>query len=148
MGLELNSGDILMNLNFVTISDGSLSSNIEINSEVLTAEVYDLSHSTGSVSLEIRNDYKNQNDGLIVLSATPNPFTDVTNIRFTLPADQTATITVLDATDRLMINKTQSFLAGVNIVEVSRDQLSADGLYYYQLETAERTIVKKMIMVK
>jgi len=137
-----------MNLEFVAVADATVEGNIDINSDVLTAEVYDLSHNTASVSLEIRNEYTTQNEGSIVLSASPNPFNDMTNIRFTLPTDQTATITILDATGRVMMNVTKACVAGENTIEVTRDQLSVDGLYYYQLETAERTIVKKMIMVK
>jgi len=148
MGLELNSDDVLMNLEFVAVADATVEGNIDINSDVLTAEVYDLSHNTASVSLEIRNEYTTQNEGSIVLSASPNPFNDMTNIRFTLPTEQTATITILDATGRVMMNVTKACVAGENTIEVTRDQLSVDGLYYYQLETAERTIVKKMIMVK
>ena len=125
-----------------------MTGNIEINSDVLTAEAYDLSHNTTPVTLEIREDYTNQNNGHIGLTTTPNPFSDVTNIRFTIPTDQSATITILDASGRVMVNMTKAFNAGVNTVEITRYQLSSDGLYYYQLETAERTIVKKMIMVK
>ena len=148
MGLELNGNDILMNLDFVAVADASVEGNIEINSDIVKAEAYDLSHNTTSISLEIRDEYKNQNNGMIVLTTTPNPFADVTNIRFNLPTDQSATITVLDASGRVMMTLTQVFTAGENTIEVTRDQLSSDGLYYYQLETAERTIVKKMIMVK
>ena len=148
LGLELNADDILMSLDFIALTDASVDGNLEINSEVLAAEAYDLSHNTVSVTLDIRDEYRNQNNGHVVLTTTPNPFSDVTNIRFTLPADQSATITVLDASGRVMMNMTRAFTAGVNTVEVTRDQLSSDGLYYYQLETAERTIVKKMIMVK
>lgn len=148
LGLELNADDILMSLDFVAVADASIEGNIEINSDILTAEAYDLSHNTTPVTLEIRDEYANQNIGHVGLTTTPNPFSDVTNIRFTIPTDQTATITILDASGRVMVNMTKAFNAGVNTVEITRDQLSSDGLYYYQLETAERTIVKKMIMVK
>ncbi len=148
LGLELNADDIMMNIDFVAIADGSVKGNIEINSDVLTAEAYDLSHNTLPVSLEIREDVVSNDFGRMTLSATPNPFSDITNITFSIPTAQSATITVLDASGRVVVNMTQAFEAGENTLEITRDQLSSDGLYYYQLETAERTIVKKMIMVK
>jgi len=43
---------------------------------------------------------------------------------------------------------TRNYAAGYNEELIERNELSATGILYYQLETATETATKKMILVK
>lgn len=78
----------------------------------------------------------------------PNPFNPVTKIKYQLPKAGFVKLTVFDALGkivRVLVNENKP--AGV--YEDSFDALNmATGVYFYKLESAEFTDIKKMILVK
>lgn len=147
MGLALDTEDVLMSLQFTAKSSGEVSNSIKINSELISAEAYTLDHSITGVSLEIRDEYKINLQKSSMIS-TPNPFTEETTITFTLATDAPATIRVLDVSGKVVLEVSDAYTAGTNQVKIQASQLSSAGIYYYQLETENNIITKKMIMIK
>ena len=78
-----------------------------------------------------------------LLQNQPNPFKQATTIRFTLPAKSQGKLTILDSTGRTLKAIEQSFVKGINEVEVH--DLQQMGLLYYQLETDFGIQTQKMI---
>jgi len=83
----------------------------------------------------------------------PNPFNVATNIQFSLKISGDVLLTVYDINGRLV--KTlidDSKLAGKHIVNWdgrnNYGKEAASGTYFYSLKTADKNIVKKMIMLK
>lgn len=78
----------------------------------------------------------------------PNPFAAKTAVTFQLPEASTATLTVFDGNGSVLWSKTADWNAGLNTVEIDLGKLSAAGVLYYKLETAERSAVRKMIRLQ
>jgi len=77
----------------------------------------------------------------------PNPFKGETAISFNLPASERATLTIYDATGRMLHQIERVFDKGYNSVEVKLNELAAQGILYYQLDTREFTATRKMTMI-
>jgi hypothetical protein len=83
----------------------------------------------------------------------PNPFNPVTEIRFELPGESFATLSIYDVEGRLV----RRLLDGIRPAGLSavvwdgtneRGERVASGIYLYRLRTPERAITKKMVMIK
>lgn len=78
----------------------------------------------------------------------PNPFNPVTNINFSIPKAGIVKLVVFDAAGKQvakLVNKQLS--AGTYKYDFNASHLSS-GIYFYRLETAGFTDVKKMTLVK
>jgi hypothetical protein len=84
----------------------------------------------------------------------PNPFHPVTDIRFELSEPLPVTLTVYDASGRIVrsLLSRESREAGTHIVSWDgRDDTgreAAAGIYFYSLETAGRLLTRKMILLQ
>ena len=77
----------------------------------------------------------------------PNPFTSETAIGFELPASGSARLRVIDLSGKLIYQQEAYFERGYNEINISAASLPANGVLYYQLETANQTKTKKMILM-
>lgn len=78
----------------------------------------------------------------------PNPFNPTTLIRYHLPEGQSVTLKVYDILGkeiRTLVDEFQA--AGVYEIEFSGADLSS-GVYFYKLHTNEKSMVRKMILMK
>ncbi|MEM9929848.1 MAG: T9SS type A sorting domain-containing protein, partial [Bacteroidota bacterium] len=78
----------------------------------------------------------------------PNPFGGETVISFTLPAvvaEQEATLTILDATGRLVMTQKMDATPGYNSIIITKDQLNTSGVLTYTITAGAFTATKKMI---
>ncbi len=78
----------------------------------------------------------------------PNPFNPSTNIKFSLPKASNVTLKVFNAIGEevaTLINK--KLPAGNHVVNFNGSNLIS-GVYFYQLATDEKSVVKKMLLVK
>lgn len=78
----------------------------------------------------------------------PNPFNPVTNIKFSVPESGNVQLKVYDVLGRLVAELVDEFKpAGNYMVDFNASNLPS-GVYFYRLETADFTDVKKMVLVK
>lgn len=77
----------------------------------------------------------------------PNPFSTRTAIGFTLPQADHATLTITDASGKVLKVLEGNFTAGYHQFMIERKELPATGVFFYQLKTADFQAVKKMILV-
>ena len=92
-------------------------------------------NTTGGASFEL---YQNE----------PNPFEDKTVISFQLPAAAAATLTVYDASGRVVFTQKGDCAKGYNAMVLDRALLKTSGVMYYTLETATDSATRKMVQVK
>jgi hypothetical protein len=78
----------------------------------------------------------------------PNPFNPTTQISFGLPTSGTVEIVIFDQLGR-EVDRLQPGLmsAGNHTITWSAENLPS-GVYYYQLQTEERTLTRKMMLMK
>ena len=88
-------------------------------------------------------------DGYVLTQNIPNPFSDITQISFTLPRKDVVTLTVFDMTGRQIARLIDfdEYAEGTYNVEFNGSDLP-NGLYYYNLTTQNVSLTKELIIVK
>ena len=109
--------------------------------------------SKGNSALEIRitptSESGNQAPKRVTLHQNyPNPFNPSTNIEFGLPANSNVRLEVYDLLGKRVATLENSVLeAGWHTYHFDASHL-ASGMYFYRLSTNQRTVVKKLTLVK
>jgi hypothetical protein len=140
------------------IVTGLFSVRLRVKSNVFISELLSLTNtitpSLMSLSGEERpvsiNFVEKNNDkaDAILYQNTPNPWSDKTAIKFALPTQQKATITIMDANGRVIWESSDVYQKGINSVEVFRSKLvEASGVLYYQLKTETLIQTRKMLLL-
>ena len=78
----------------------------------------------------------------------PNPFNPITSITFELPADSDIQLSIYNLTGRkvrTLIHEMKD--AGKHTIQLNGNNLSS-GIYFYRLETPEKQITKKLVVLK
>ncbi len=78
----------------------------------------------------------------------PNPWRDRTRLRFYLPEAQDVTLTVFNESGALLYAQTQWFNQGYQTIPLQQELQDASGVLYYRLETADKSVVQKMIRIR
>ena len=143
---ELRSVDDLFNVRIRAKSDVFISELISLTNTITPALM-----SLDGDEMPVGIDYIEKSDNLdatVLFQNTPNPWSERTIIKFVLPAQQKATVTVMDANGRVIWEVSDVFQRGVNSVEIFRSKLlEAGGLMYYQLKTDDLIQTRKMLML-
>ena len=78
----------------------------------------------------------------------PNPFNPVTTIRFDLPDDSQARLTIYNILGQeVLILLDETKLAGTHVIQWNASNV-ASGIYFYRLETPRKQITKKLVVLK
>lgn len=144
-GLTFDSDEVLFTVIFRAKTSGKLTQNVNITSSVINAEAYGQDLEVFNVALKSRS--TTHIEGFEILQNTPNPFSDLTLIRFYLPAEGVATLTVTDITGKVVMTRTNEYSKGLNELYLTAEQLGAPGVYFYQLESGGFKASKKMILI-
>ena len=86
-------------------------------------------------------------DNILVLENTPNPFSEYTNISFSIPQQTKVQLSIYDINGKLvkkLIDETKP--KGLFAITFSSIGVE-NGIYYCQLKTNKTTITKKMLIV-
>ena len=86
--------------------------------------------------------------GYNLLQNEPNPFSETTNIEFVIGQSSIATISVFDINGKVLKSFTNAYEAGIHTIEITKQDLGTNGIYYYQLESGDFTATRKMILVE
>ncbi|WP_367388691.1 T9SS type A sorting domain-containing protein [Lewinella sp. LCG006] len=79
---------------------------------------------------------------------TPNPFAVATLIGFSLPEDATATVTINDASGRVLTIIKGDYAAGYNTINVTKQMIQgATGVLSYTIKAGDHRATKQMIVV-
>jgi hypothetical protein len=84
---------------------------------------------------------------LELLPNFPNPFIEMTMLRFKLPDPSQVILRIFDAGGKEVQQKTASFEGGENQLLLQRTDLKEPGIYEYQLETSNgMSLRRKLVM--
>lgn len=83
-----------------------------------------------------------------LLQNYPNPFNPSTAIRFSLPSQQMVSLKIFNSAGQ-MVEKlvNDNFKAGYHNIMFNAEKYSS-GIYYYTLQTSDKLITKKMVLIK
>jgi hypothetical protein len=87
------------------------------------------------------------NENIIVLENTPNPFSQFTNISFTIPEQMQIQLNIYDVNGKF-IKQLINEIKPKGMYALSFNSLNLEsGFYYYRLKTDKTTITKKMLII-
>ena len=141
--LSVSNDDVLFSLTFTAKAATQVSKvlNIAQNTEYTSAEAYNEAAELYDLTINF-----NTADNALFQNQ-PNPFRNETVIGFELAVDAAATVTIYDVAGRIIKQYNGDFAKGYNSLTINRSELSGSGVLYYQLETADFSATKKMILV-
>jgi subtilisin-like proprotein convertase family protein len=150
-GVTATEDEVLFTLNFHAKKGGmDMKDLIELRSfDGFNLAAFDAGFVGRTIELSFVKDDKGVDATYVfeLLQNQPNPFKAETTIGFTLPYNTFASIEITDATGRLLKVIEGDFVKGYNEVTLTKNELSAAGVLYYQLETTEFTATRKMIII-
>lgn len=143
--VDLDAGDRLFTLRILAKETAALQEVLQLDRRRIQAEAYGVNLSTRGVALNFTND-ESSSQNFMVYQNQPNPFSESTRINFYLPNADQVSLSVIDAAGRTVLQRQANFEAGDQQWIVSRSELGAGGVYYYQIATETGAITKRMIL--
>ncbi len=144
----VTDGTPLFVLTFKVKSDIRLSKALQITSDLTTAEAYNKDAEMMDVQLQFTNEKGLVSNSFELLQNIPNPFNEFTNIGFNLATDEYAQLVITDMAGKVVKMVDGEFSKGFNQIKISKSDIGSSGIYYYQLNTAEASQTKKMIIIE
>jgi len=133
-----------INLRFVATNSGNIAEMIHLTSRITEAEAYTLQGEIVDVKLA----YSGMAPEFALYQNKPNPWNNQTTIGFDLPGDAPVTLTVFEATGKVVKTIERDGKAGYNTITLTANELPAAGVMYYRLESGEYSASKKMVLLK
>jgi len=147
MDINLAEGESFIELIFNARSNTQLG-HLELNSNITMSEAYNDDLDIIEVSLD-KVDQSLAYPELISLEQnSPNPFTEETSIKFSIPSNSNVVLRVYDAAGKEVYYMRNSFEKGQNQIILTQDELKSSGMLYYQIEVGDEILTKKMIHIK
>ena len=145
--VELGQNQNLFTLNFRAKTNDNLSKSMNMTSNALKAEVYDAQLNTNPARLAFTRS-ETVNDVFSVEQNYPNPFSNITEIRFNNPIESTVKLDVMDISGKIVHTQSGIFNAGANMIRLNANDINAQGMLYYRLETNGAFVTRKMLIVE
>jgi hypothetical protein len=120
---------------------------LEINTEAISPEAYLVEEgdvTIRQVVLDARNGESAVANEYQLFQNIPNPFSESTVIRFSLPKEERVTMMIYDVTGRQILFREANGVAGINEMTIRNRELGAAGVYYYTLYTPNASFTHKM----
>jgi large repetitive protein len=144
-GLDVNETQALFTLVLKASAAGKLSEGIALVANPTAAEAYTTDSDIMDLALSFRGAEERYDFEL--LQNEPNPFTSTTQIGYVIPESGQVILTMFDLTGKQLFNQTITGVKGLNKVEISKDQIGAQGMIYYQVQFQGYTATKKMLIL-
>ena len=133
----------------VTFAIDQLSMFEEDNIQLLPAkefasEIYDEDLTTMKITM---SDHQ-LSDEIILHQNRPNPFLDQTLIEFEIPKSEDVAFELFDINGKRIYSLSNSYIAGRHQISINRQDIGLiKGIYYYQIHTQQRSLIRKMIVL-
>jgi hypothetical protein len=159
-GFTLQDGSVIFELKFRVIGHAGESSNVSINSELTSLEAYnnDLESLTcnineGLVSIvSITSVDENTGDNFGDIQNNPNPFTDKTEIVFSIPDEGQYNIAIYDVIGIRVREYNGSYGKGKHSIiwdgTNNNGMKLSNGTYYFVVRNGDEVKVRKMVLIK
>jgi len=133
---------------FKARSQGLISESVYVTSELTPAQAYGAKGEVMNVGLNFIGKDGKAVQGFALYQNQPNPWGTETLIGFNLPSQMKAKVSIYDVTGKVLKVVERTFNKGYNSVTLNKGELPATGVMYYQLDAADFTDAKKMIILE
>jgi len=157
--VTLGDDETAFELKFMVVGDEGAQSEIKIGSEATASEAYNenldllnVFSANGMVKVGDAVSLSTHNSTPITLSVQPNPFTNTTNIIFTIPEDETVNIVIYDLIGKEIRHIHGSYKAGEHSIEWAGDDDSgvemSKGLYHIRMVAGNHAGATKVVFAR
>jgi len=146
--LRYEASDAVVELTFNIISlEGNADEFIKIgtNNRSFESEIYNERFEALSLQIKKEDILGSQ---LQLLQNRPNPFDQETLIEFSLSKDAPVTFEVYDVNGQRIHFQKQDYRSGLHQLRIDKETLGLNkGIYYYQIHSNNRSLVRKMVVL-
>jgi hypothetical protein len=147
--VAVTGDEVLFTLTFRAKTNAMLSEVLTANSRFTSAEAISLEGAEIALNLVFNTENGAVAAGTYELyQNVPNPFANETRINFSLPETMDAVLTVFDVSGKAVKVIRGNYAKGMNGINISKADLPAAGVLYYQLEAGTFKATKKMIILE
>jgi len=122
----------------------NLSEELSLATDFSNAKAYDSEGYLYDLKLTFGGDSA---DYFMLYQNNPNPFGDVTNIRFYLPMSSLATLTIFDLNGQRLKTVQTYCQKGMNNIPILKSDLNLTGIYFYKLAAGDQSAIRKMMLI-
>lgn len=145
----IDADEALFYLSILPSRDVALEEVLHINNHITSSELITNDLTSYGVELSFESKFIDVEEFVFNLEQNePNPFSEATNIGFTLGQDDVATLTVYNLSGQVIYQVKGEYTKGYNEITLSKSDLNARGLLFYKLESAGYTDTRKMILLE
>ena len=141
-----DKGDVVLEVTFA-IDQLSMfeKDNIQLlPSTEFASEIYD----DELTPLKINMSDNQLSNEIILHQNRPNPFLDQTLIEFEIPKSEDVAFELFDINGKRIYSLSNSYVAGRHQISINRQDIGLiKGIYYYQIHTQQRSLIRKMIVL-
>ncbi len=141
---SFDKGEVLFSIEFTSNTNGKIADYVSLNDQVLTSEVYNEKLEIRDAKLNFRSVIS---DKFVLLQNEPNPFATNTSISFELPEEGIANLKVYDVTGKVVLERNEGFVKGLNTIVIKKSDIGTSGIMYYQLTFGNDSATRKMILL-
>ncbi len=136
-----------LHLQFQAKTAGRLSEVLRIDAQALQAQAYDQQLQPRPIELVFEGQ-EQLAEGLQLFQNQPNPFSEVSQIRFFSPEAGKHRLSIYSLNGQEVFQWAQELSAGTHQVDLQRSDLPAAGVYYYQLHSPSEVQTRKLNLVR
>lgn len=145
-GKSFAKDEVLFTLEFRAAANNTIANTLQVSSDITKAEAYTNDLSELDVKLEFRNGSTSE-VAFELEQNNPNPFTTSTAISFSLPQAGEANLTIYDITGKIVKTVKNVYPKGKSEIIITADEINAQGVLFYELESNGLKATKKMIFI-
>jgi len=135
--------EIIFEVVVKAVSDVALSGEFTLSSKVTKSEAY---RGRGEVVDLLLDTWRGEEAE--ILSINPNPWITSTEIEFSLPNASNGEWEFYDSKGSLLLRMDDQYAAGKHILNLSRDQIDAQGVVFVRFMTDSAIVERKMLLIK
>jgi len=144
--LSVQEGEEIMTLELTPAVDGLLSDLLKLSDHITVSEAY-AAETYDQLPLELAAQSGMAGENKLYQN-TPNPFQKSASIRYDLMADGPVVFTILDAAGKTVKVIRRDGIQGENYLELENVDYLQNGVYFYRIQAADFSDMKKMIFVE
>lgn len=149
LSASIDADEPLFYLSFRALKPIRLSQALSLSEAKLKAEAYTAGSDYLRATLAFEQANTEGMDKAFALYQNhPNPFKSETVIPFRMAEEGWARLTLTDVNGKVLLVREGDFAAGDNQWQLSREQLPANGLFFYTVETDNDSATQRMIAVE
>lgn len=145
--IHLKGGEILFTIEATAKQVGLISGMVKLEPVIMKAESYNAALTINGVYLNYGHEVFSQQEFMVIGNA-PNPWSQMTTIKFYVPQTGNVELSVRDITGKLILHRNVHFDKGVQSFDMLRNEFNNTGVFMYELKFNESIKTGKMVLIE